>query len=218
MEENLKALTEPLQRVAELSAKGLQSYMDMAADNIATLGKSMPKMNLRELPMDMFNLGNMLNAPKKNDTCCPPKQECPPHCIAQITRHAYPRERIIVPITVKNTCTTAKTYRVGVRDLVSLNGATAPAQPSIQPQQITLQPGSSQTVLMAIDLAQFQAGQTYETEVVLRENDYNQNVCFRLVVDGYGDAPVAEPVDEQKYRLRWQSWQSHFYCTPKREK
>src|SRR6185503_10218617 len=109
---------------------------------------------------------------KKDDCdCCPPKNECPPHCILQITRHASAGERIIVPFMVKNKCGATKHYRIGVRDLKNDDGSIAPSQPVLNKHEVTLDAGQSELVLMSIDLLQFSNGNTYNAEIVLREND-----------------------------------------------
>jgi hypothetical protein len=144
--------------------------------------------------------------------CCPPKNECPPHCLIQISRHAYAGERIIVPFVIKNKCQDSKVFQVGVRELKMDDGSIAPHQPVLDKSTVTLDAGESEMVLMTIDLLSFSTGHTYNTEIVIREKDINQNVCFSLIIDGYDDLPVAKPLDECKYLVHWQGWQSHFYC------
>ena len=117
---------------------------------------------------------------------------------------------------VKNKCGGTKHYRIGVRDLKNVDGSMAPSQPILNKHDVTLDAGQSEMVLMSIDLLQVPNGNTYNAEIVLREKDINQNICFKLIVDGNSNVPVAEPLDEKKYLLRWQSWKSHFYCEPKK--
>ncbi|MBC7874806.1 MAG: hypothetical protein H7Y01_12465, partial [Ferruginibacter sp.] len=125
----------------------------------------------------------------------------------------------IVPFMVKNTCSHAKTYRIGVRELIDADGRPAPSQPILNKQTITLQPGRSERVLMQIDLDKFENGSSHSTEIVIRENEINQNICFTLKVNNDCQQVVtAEPQDEKKYKLRWQSWQSHYYCEPKKDR
>ena len=120
-------------------------------------------------------------------------------------------ERIITPFIVKNDCSETKTYRIGVRELKDESGGLAPAQPILNKTIVTLDPGRSEHVLVSLDLDNFKAGSTYTTEIVLREKEINQNVCFTLIVDN-ADGTVVTPQDEQQYRLRWQSWKDHYYC------
>lgn len=144
--------------------------------------------------------------------CCPPAQACPAHCIAQIHRQAMQGERIMVPFSVTNTCSSAKTYKVGVRELVDQDNKTAPQQPQLNKKSVVLQPNSGERILMTIDLANFSAG-TYSADIVVREKDVNQNICFTLEVSDH-EAVIARPGDEKQYRLKWQSWKDHYYCEP----
>jgi hypothetical protein len=198
MEEYFKNLSKNLAQMVGMSSEITKSYAETAAKSYGTLA-------------DMPGMKGFPYASSKGN-CCMPKQECPPHCLIQIVRHAYPGERIIIPFVVRNDCGGPRHYRVGVRPLKALNGAVAPSQPQLNKDEVTLNPGVGETVLMRLDLTGFSAGQAYETEIVIRERDINQNVCFRLIVDGFDDAPVVRPLDEKKYRLRWQGWESHFYC------
>jgi hypothetical protein len=155
---------------------------------------------------------NMVVA-NKSDGCCPPERDCPPQCLLNLTRHAYPGERIVVPFAIKNTCGAAKTYRVGVRSLMDQFGEPASATATLDKEQVTLNPGQSITVLMTIDLANEQrTGVSYQTDIVIREAEVNQNICFTLHLNAYADIPVAKPLDERHYLNHFQSWQSHFYC------
>ena len=65
---------------------------------------------------------------------------------------------------------------------------------------------------MTIDLEQFNAGTTYTAEIVLREKEINQNICFTLMVSNPANVVTAIPKDENSYRMRWQSWKDHYYC------
>src|SRR6266550_5644293 len=61
---------------------------------------------------------------KRDDCCdaCPPKCDCPPHCLISIKREAYHGEIIVVPFKVKNTLQAAKQYKIGVRPFYDDNG------------------------------------------------------------------------------------------------
>ena len=121
-----------------------------------------------------------------------------------------------MPIGVNNECKGQKQYRIGIRELKNINGTMAPSQPVLNKQEITLETGETEMVLMGIELKGFEAG-TYTAEIVLREKEINQNICFTLKVDDYENLTVAAPLEEIKYRLHWQSWQRHFYCeTPRK--
>ena len=203
---NLSAIGDNIQSIAKLYLDTLSSTVEMATENLGGANSIMSKVGLPTL-----NLG----AQKGSHNCCPPVDECPPHCLLTINRHAYPGERIVVPFMVKNNCSSRKQYRLGVRELKDINGTIAPSQPVLSKPLLNLENGESQMVLMVIDLQNFQTG-TYNSEIVIREKDINQNICFSLVVDNYNNLPVANPIDEKKYNLHWQSWQRHFYCeTPK---
>ncbi len=151
--------------------------------------------------------------------CCPPSCDCPPQCLLTLTHSAYPGERVVVPFAIKNTCGAAKTYQVGVRPLMDQFGETAPTAATLNKEQVTLNPGQSVTILMTIDLAnEERTGISYQTDIVIRESEVNQNICFTLYLKAYSDIPVAKPLDESHYLNHFQSWQSHFYCEkPKRD-
>lgn len=206
----LNSITDGLQKLTDISLSTIKLSMDNASKNVNELNKVMSNMGLGAF---------VLPGTKSSDHgCCPPEEECPPHCLLQITRNASAGERIIVPFLVKNKCNTTKQYRIGVRDLKNMDGVMAPAQPVLNKREVTLDAGQSEMVLMSVDLGNFQNGNKYTAEMVIREKDINQNICFTLVV-GNSEAPVAAPVDEKKYALHWQSWRSHFYCeTPVNQK
>lgn len=147
--------------------------------------------------------------------CCPPECDCPPRCLLQLTRSAYLGETVVVPFSVRNTTGVARDYKVGVRDLLDQQGNIAPGQVFVNQNSISLQPGQAITLLAQVNLGQFQTG-IYETDIVLREKDVNQNICFRLEVVPFPDAPEARPWDENKLLTHFQSWQSHYYCTPQK--
>ncbi|MBK6731819.1 MAG: hypothetical protein IPG60_12945 [Bacteroidetes bacterium] len=45
--------------------------------------------------------------------------------------------------------------------------------------------------------ADYIPGYNYETEIVIREKDVNQNICFSLVVNAFENIPVACPRNEK---------------------
>lgn len=153
---------------------------------------------------------------KAQNDCCPPRKECPPRCLAELRREACPGEVIVVPFTIKNKCNATKNYRVGIRPLVDQNGNQAPSQPSLNVDAVHLEPGQSITVLMTVNLMQgFVAGNDYSTDIVVREQEVNQNICFKLRVKPCTDGVEVFPLDEREYFMHWQSWQDHFYCEQK---
>ena len=196
-----QAISDNLQQMLDISVSAMKPIVDGLTNNFSALNKSVMNVGGVSLKIPQITTPN----------CCAPKHECPPHCISNITRQALPGERIIVAFIVKNSCTVTKTWRVGVRELKDENGNLAPAQPILNKQKLTLDAGRSEKVLMEIDLARFQSGSNYQAEIVLREKEFNQNICFTLQMKE-SDATVVSPLDEQKYRLKWQDWQSHFYC------
>lgn len=152
------------------------------------------------------------------DSCsgaCPPKNTCPPNCLLTIDKRSYSGERIIVPFKVKNEHKRARTYKIGVRPLLDEQGQLAPKQPVLSTNGVTLQPGQSILVTMTLDLDNFATGSQYETEIVIREDKFNQNICFKLCVESYCNVPVARPWDENIAYKQFRGWQSHFTCTTK---
>ena len=197
-----KTLTDNLQQLTNLSLSALKPVMEGMINSMSSISNSILKNGIPTIQIPTIGQSN----------CdCPPKENCPPHCIAAIKRTAMPGECIITSFTVKNNCNKTKTYRIGVRELKDENAALAPAQPVLNKNTVTLDPGGSEQVLVSIDLANFNNGSTYTTEIVLREKEINQNVCFTIVVDNSGSTSVT-PLDEQQYLLRWQSWKDHYYC------
>ena len=204
METTIKSITDGLQKMASISMDTFKFATETASKNLTEVNKVMGNVGFGKINLPFF---------KKDDCdCCPPKHECPPHCILNITRNASAGERIVVPFMVKNKCGGTKHYRLGVRELKSIDGSLAPAQPKLNKSSVTLEAGQSELVQMGIDLAGFSNGNTYNAEIVIREKDINQNICFKLIVNDNNNVPVAVPLEEKKYRLHWQSWRSHFYC------
>jgi hypothetical protein len=205
-----KVLTDSLQNMADISMSSIKPIIDGMVKNMASVNSAVYSGGLPAIKLPQIKL--------QDCNCCPPEQTCPPHCIASIKRCAMPGERIIVPFLVKNSCSMVKTYRVGVRELVDADGKPAPFQPMLNKSSVTVQPGRSERVLMMIDLEKFTNGSEYTTEIVLREKDINQNICFTLSLDADCNTVTAAPEDEKKYNLRWQSWQSHYFCEPQKLK
>ena len=197
-----KTLTDNFQQLTNLSLSALKPVMEGVINSMSSITNSILKNGIPTIQIPLIGGSN----------CdCPPKENCPPHCIAAIKRTAMPGERIITSFTVKNNCNKTKTYRIGVRELKDENGALAPAQPVLNKNSVTLDPGVSEQVLVSVDLSNFNNGSTYTTEIVLREKEINQNICFTIKVDNSGSTTVS-PLDEQQYLLRWQSWKDHYYC------
>ncbi len=205
-----KTLTDNFQKMSKLSIDAMKPLVENMFETVSNMNNA-----VLEGKIPTLNLSSFQNT--KNSNCCPPKQECPPHCISAISRQAMSGERIIVPILVKNNCSSTKTYRVGVRELVDNDGTIAPNQPILNKASVTLQPGRSESVLMSLDLNKFNTGSTYVTEIVLREKEINQNICFTLHVNNSRLTEVA-PNDEKKYKQKWLNWQSHFYCDPHKKR
>lgn len=201
-----QTIIDSYKRMADLSLGAMTPFFEGMVENMSTINKSVVERGIPSLAFPAFNT--------KSSTCCPPETECPPHCIANITRHAAEGERIVVPFLVRNRCGSEKTYRIGVRELKDENGNTAPSQPALNKQSVTLPPGSGERVEMVVDLKSFKSGSVYSAEIVLREKDINQNICFKLVVTGSSEIEEVSPHDEKKYKLKWQSWRSHYYCEP----
>jgi len=161
---------------------------------------------------DVLGTGTVLG---KKDDCnaCPPGCDCPPQCLLSVTRDANPGEVIIVPFKVKNVLQTARTYLVGVRPFYDNDGNLLPNQPTLNKTSVNLQPGQSILVEMKIDLTNgYTAGSSYSTEIVIREKDVNQNICFTLNVTANSFIPEAHPLNEQSYFTHFQDWKSHYYC------
>jgi hypothetical protein len=196
------------QEIASSSLAAYAPLMKGMLSNISNLSQSALKGDYSAIKLPKLF--------KETCNCCPPECECPPHCIASISRCAAQGERIIVPFEIKNTCSHTKTYRVGVRELKDQDGKLSPSQPKLNKHSVTLDAGRSERVLMLVELDKFENGTTHSTEIVLREKEINQNICFTLMIDNDCKVVSVEPKDEKKFKLHWQSWQSHYYCEPKK--
>lgn len=197
-----KTLSENLLQLTNLSLSAFKPVVEGIINNISGISNSILKNGLPLIKIPQL---------KATNCDCPPQETCPPHCIASITRTAVQGERIVTAFTVENDCSHAKTYRIGLRELKDENGELAPAQPVLSKNDVTLDPGRSEQVSMLLDLDKFKNGSTYTTEIVLREKEINQNICFTLTVEN-GNSTTVIPQDEQQYLLRWQSWKDHYYC------
>ncbi|MEO8765861.1 MAG: hypothetical protein ABI416_16285 [Ginsengibacter sp.] len=161
---------------------------------------------------DVLNIGTAI---VKKDDCnsCPPMCDCPPQCLISVTRDANVGEVILVPFKVKNVLQVAKTYLVGVRPFYDNDGNLLPNQPTLNKTSVTLQPGQSILVQMKIDLTNgYATGSSYSTEIVIREKDVNQNICFTLNITANNFIPEAHPLNERDYFDHFQDWKSHYYC------
>ncbi len=143
-------------RMADLSLSTMRPFLEGMVENVSTVNRSIADTGISNLSIPMMKT--------KSSSCCPPETECPPHCIANITRHASAGERIVVPFLVRNSCASEKTYRIGVRELKDEDGNVAPSQPNLNKKSVTLQPGNRERVLMTVDLESFKSGSVYSTE------------------------------------------------------
>jgi len=192
--------------MATSSIEAYKPLINNMAESISAINNSVMNTDFSK-----FKSSNILN---QNCQCCPPPSTCSPYCIATIERCAMKGEHIIVPFTIKNTCNHPKTYRIGIRELKDLDGKPAQDQPRLNKHSITLEPGRSIRVLLSIDLMHVTAGSTYTAEIVLRENNINQNICLKLIIDDSCRDVVIQPMDERKLQMRWQNWHDHYWCEP----
>lgn len=147
--------------------------------------------------------------------CCPPEWDCPPHCLATISRTVHTGEVVMIPFYLKNPCSQPKTYRIGLRPLLDPEGKTYENVLQLDKTSVTMQPGQAAVVRVRADLTRgLQTGKCYTAEIVVREKEVNQNICLQLCVDDYQDLPVVHLREEADYLYHFQSWDRHFYCTP----
>jgi hypothetical protein len=218
--ETSKALNQWSESLSKLNEASIRMTRRAVEDNIQFAADLQQLFSGIGFKMPEMNTGKSMYGAKDNTCChcgcCPPECECPPQCLLMLNRSAYPGETVIVPFSVRNTTSIARQYKVGIRELLDQKGDPAPVQPTVSKELINLQPGQAVTLFVEANLQGFQTG-AYETVVVLREKDVNQNICFRLQVIPFADAPEAHPVDEKRLLSHFQSWQSHYYCTPKEQ-
>src|SRR5438309_682234 len=105
-----QTLTDNFQQLTNFSSGAIKPLMEGRMNNVSAANKALMQYTSTAIKFPMLNY---------DCDCCPSKNACPPHYIASITKTAISGERIIVPFLVKNNCSNVKTYRVGVRELVS---------------------------------------------------------------------------------------------------
>lgn len=199
------SVMENIQTLSDMSMQFYGNMLENMMGNNTQVNKQIGQLGKNALDP----IKSILNS----DDCCAPKEECPPHCIASINRKAMVGEHIIIPFVVENNCQKPKTYKVGIRELIDQDGNLASDQPQLNKNSVSLQPNTSERVLLGLNLSKFKDG-VYTAEIVLREKEYNQNICLTVSVGDY-NAPIVTPYEEKKFKLKWQSWKSHFYCEPK---
>jgi hypothetical protein len=211
LSDSFNKITDASQRMVRRAVDDNMQFAGEMQDFFAALGLPVRAMNLNLLRPS--GQSHEKHAPGCACGCCPPTCDCPPHCMLTLHRTAFPGERIVLPFTVRNTTGSAKTYKVGVRELKDQHGNLAPVQPQLSQHSIALEPNQKATMLLFVDAGNFGIG-NYSTEIVLREKDINQNICVQLHITAFPTAPEAPLRDEKHYLHHFQSWQSHFYCTP----
>ncbi|WP_339697962.1 hypothetical protein [uncultured Marixanthomonas sp.] len=197
---NLQGLTNMSMEFYGTMLDNMTGNSNQFSKNAGQLGK-----NVLQPLKTMFNTGD----------CCPPQEECPPHCLTSMHRTAMKGERIIIPFYVKNDCNAPKKYRVGARPLIDQDGNDAGVQLNLNKNAVQLAPFGKERVLLHLDTGKLENG-TYTSEIVLREKEYNQNICLTVEIADHPGITVT-PHEEKKYKLRWQSWKSHYYCEPIRD-
>ncbi len=150
--------------------------------------------------------------------CCPPDIECPPHCLLNLYRQARAGEVIIEAFAIKNCCGKQKTYRLGTRPLIDQEGNASNTPVQLDKDKVTLDMGRSVVVKLKVDTSGLQAGSRYTAEIVMREQDVNQNVCFVLDIESEREVPEVCPKEEAWYFNRFHSWESHYYCEKPRSR
>ncbi len=199
-----KILIDNFQNMSKLSLNTMQPLFKNMVETASNLNNSILKGKIPSLDLSSFQTSKISN-------CCAPEVNCPPNSISEITKEAMSGERIIVPFVVRNISSTQKKYRVGIRELKNIDGKRAPKQPILNKDLVTIEPGGRESILLSLDLNNFNTGATYVTEIVLREQDINQNISFTLHVNNHTPTTVS-PYNEKQYKQKWLNWQSHFYC------
>ena len=150
--------------------------------------------------------------------CCPPDIECPPHCLMTLYRKARAGEVIVELFAIKNCCGKRKTYRLGARPLLDPDGNAVDAGVELDKSQVDLDQGRSVVVRARVDTSGLQPGTRYTADIVMREQEVNQNVCFVLDIEPEREIPEVCPKEEAWYFNRFHSWESHYYCEKPRSR
>lgn len=196
---NINSVSDNIKRFTDATS---QMFINNINNNLQWFNDIQQMLGLSGLPTNQSNCN-----------ACPPDCDCPSQCLLNITRDANAGESIIVAFKVKNTLQTPKVYQVGVRPFYDDNGNTLNNQPAVNKTSINLQPGQSILLQLSLFLGEeYAAGNSYSTEIVIREKDVNQNICFTLNVNSNNYIPEAYPLNEQQYFSHFQDWKSHYYC------
>lgn len=141
-----------------------------------------------------------------SDCCTVPTQDCPPHCVAEITWEACAGEVQRAVLNVKNTGQQARAFSFAA-------GALGPSQVELSPPSAQLAPGQAVAVQVAVPPNEgFQAGQTYTGEVLIR-GAYEQCVKLKLHVATPQVAHVDLSQGDVPRHITELKWYRHYQCT-----
>ena len=82
-----QSLSDSIQKFADFSVSTLKTSVENVTRNVTTLNKVAGDIGLGHFSLPFMKMSDA-------DSCCAPKQECPPHCIMELIRHAAPGEKI----------------------------------------------------------------------------------------------------------------------------
>lgn len=141
-----------------------------------------------------------------SDCCTVPTQDCPPHCVAEITWEACAGEVQRAVINVRNTGQQARAFSF-------VAGSVGPAKAEVAPPSAQLAPGQTVAVQVAVPPSEgFQPGQTYTGEVLIR-GAYEQCVKLKLHVTQPQVAHVDISQGEVPQHITELKWYRHYQCT-----
>lgn len=195
--------------VKDLTASTAQQGLDSLLTQLPGLVSGAATQYVGLLRRGLKLAGDVLPASlgrSSSDCCTVPTQECPPHCVAEITWEACAGEVQRAVINVKNTGQQARAFSF-VADTVG------PAKVEVAPPSAQLAPGQAVAVQVAVSPNEgLQPGQTYTGEVLIR-GAYEQCVKLKLHVTQPQVAHVDVSQGEVPQHITELKWYRHYQCT-----
>jgi len=148
----------------------------------------------------------------KSAMCDIPSVACPPKCACAVTWDASLGETRRTTVKIKNTSKGSIQYTFVPQPFKSCS-KTLDISPEVSPQSVTAAPGETVSVVIGATVGElFQAGGTYEAEVLLR-GKYERCVKVSLTVACPCDDACTLEQGDIPYHVRPDNWYRHFQCS-----
>ena len=150
------------------------------------------------------------SVPKHVGVCdCPSKDEPGQgghEAVCTLIREVYQGERIVEPVFIRNLEKDAIEVELQALPFTSLTGQTVDT-PVLSPDKVTLQPDEKVLVSISYETADFQSGQRYTSEILVK-GFCDQKIT--LVVHVFSENAARCTILQKKY-IRPHNWRDHFY-------